>query len=464
MSKERAFIVAISVLIVITVAACIVNIPLTEAYFSDTESGTVHITAGEWEPQPHICCICPDWGPCCACCWAVFIHGDDFGQLESVQLIRNGQVIEAKKAWLICDSLIYAVFDLRGSTSGCYDIIVKADNGEAVLEDGFRIVGLCCRTPLAYRDDSGTEDKLSLTKRIEEGGTPRLVITVGGDVPQDVSSACLVAPGYIQEGEIRAKEDRQVTLAFDTATIPASDCDLVLTTAEGWHVLLERAVTSKDLAPPAVIVSVEPAFSPPLDDVSIRIACENMPAEIDFRLRKDGCEIQACSVDMVDSRHALCRFDLSGKPAGVYDLMAMDAYGRTSLLNACFTLYAETDGTQGEQEGKEEQAIPPDTESPSIKEEPEGITPDESFKIVPEKGRSGTVIEIIVHGGPFTSHMQARLHSQKAMAWSMECTLSTSSWMDCIFNLNGVPPGKYVLEVLDLEGSLIYVAGIFEVI
>ncbi|MBN2026832.1 MAG: hypothetical protein JW854_08755 [Actinobacteria bacterium] len=466
MSKESAFATAISVLIVIAVAVCVVNIKLTDAYFSDTESATLNISAGEWEPQPHICCICPDWGPCSACCWAVFIHGEGFGRLESVKLARNGDAKEAKKAWLINSSLIYAVFDLRGSASGSYDVIVEAYNGEAVLEDGFRVVGFCCRMPLAGRDSCEGENGLSLGKSLEAGGSRRLMMTIIGDLPPHITSVCLVAPGYMQDGEILVKESSTITLAFDTATIPEDDCDLILTTREGWHVLLEKAVVHHEIRSPVMILSVEPAFSPAMDDVSIQIECENLSAKTDFRLRKDGQEIVADSVEIVDSRQAACLFDLTGMPPGLYDLLALDAYGRTSVLSACFTLCAEPDDMQGDTQG-DQGGIPggsPEAEGPSLRESPLEVTPDASFKIVPESGRSGTVVDVIVHGGPFSSFMQARLYNDKAMAWSLECVLSTPSWMNCSFNLTGMPPGKYTLEILDQEGSRIYIAGIFEVL
>jgi hypothetical protein len=59
--------------------------------------------------------------------------------------------------------------------------------------------------------------------------------------------------------------------------------------------------------------------------------------------------------------------------------------------------------------------------------------------------------------------VQSRLSNQKAFASSIACEV-TSNGLSCTFNLTGIPPGTYTLEIMDKYGNIVYRAGQFEVI
>lgn len=466
MVKGNTGIAAIALLLIIAVAACAANIAPTESYFSDTEPVKGHLSAGEWGCQPRIRCICPDWGVCGACSWAVFIHGDNLGKPEAVQLVRGSRIIRAKKAWFINSSCIYAVFDLRGAETGYYDVLVVMENGEAILEDGFQVVAWCCRAPLSSRSFPAGEDRLSLEKKVEGGKSHRVTMTVRGEMLEQVSSVCLVAPGYMQHGDILDRRKKKLSLAFDADTIPLEDFDLVLTTGDGWNLLLEKAITIKDLRPPVRILQLQPTKAPAGGVVEIRIKCAGLHDEIDFRLLKGNSEYAPIATKRLSDGKVICTFDLSGITPDIYDIVAVDRFGIAFVLPGCFTVYTEQTDVLDEYREDEGDAVENllTDEDPPESEEPMETAPDGSCIIAPSRGSIGTSVDIVIRGGPFTNLMRARLTGTKAVAWAIECRFPSTTRMESNFNLNGIPAGEYMLEILDQRGARVYIAGIFEVI
>jgi hypothetical protein len=450
-------------LLVVSITLLVASMIPTTAYFSDTEGAGGAISVGKWGCPPHIDRICPDWGIRGACSWAVFIKGKNFGMVESARLVGDTGIMQAKKVWRINGSLIYAVFDLREAEKGWYDVCVGMDNGEATLEDGFQVIGWCRCVPTGSREYPAGEDRLNLEKRADEEEKGHMTITVSGQMPEDIESVCVVGPGFMEEGYILDRKPGELALGFDGGDSLPAECDLILTTDEGWNLLLERAINDGDLLPSTGVLSLYPDRAPAGAVVDLHIECKGLHEGTAFKLNNEECEVEPAGTrwtrgDGLDE--VICTFDLGGALHGVYDLEVTDPLGTAGVLRECFTVYAEQ-GDEKENPGEDTETEEPDglpaLEDPSKGEEGSG------FSITPSSGRSGGVVDVVIRGGSLPDMMEVRLRGRKVEVWAARFQVQSGNTLQCRFNLYTVPAGEYVLEILDRQGNLLYIAGVFVV-
>jgi hypothetical protein len=454
----------IVLLVVLAFALCVANMGPTASYFSDIETVEGRFTTSGWCEPIKICFLCPCWGISGACKWAVFIYGQGFRGEAAVQLIKGDKNINAEKSWVICDSVIFAVFDLRDAKKGWYDLRVELDNGcEGVLNRGFHVMKWwygCI--PNSSRGYPGGEENVTLEKELDEKEPEKMLITLRGELPKLISSTFLVSPGCLIKGRVVEKGRRSLRLEFNLHDTPEAHYDLVVVTFTGWKLLFERAITPEDRYRQINITSIQPSSAYLGQKIELSVNGEGMPSDIDLTLKKDGLELHPIWIDWISPTQLACTFDLSIASPGVYSFIVHGPYGITTTLADCFTVYGEEhlEGTPPEEGPTQE--IPQD-EIP-IEQEPPEVHEPIDFRILPSSGSSGEIVDVVVEGGVFYTGMQARLRNENGEAMAFICACVSRSRLECRFNLYNLPVGIYRLEIIDSDGRDICMAGEFEVI
>lgn len=436
----------------------------TLSMLSDQETASLTIAMGEWDCNLGISRVYPDWGPCESQAWPVFVYGKGFGGPCSVELASQGEVVQAEKAVACNETIILAVFDMRGAAAADYDVRVMAENGTAVLERGFRL-GSAVWNPTCLLQDTAAESGRVLDVRVTSHGSDTVHLVIEGLRPEAATRAFLVAFGQIVEGAVHALEAGALSLDFDMAGTPLAEYDLVVTTAEGFNLIVENAVGPADRHR-GRIDSVDPSSAAGGERVEVRISCENVPADARWFLVGDGFEAES-TAKRVDAGVVICLFDLDGAQPGICDIAARLPNGTDVVLSDCFTVY--------EKEKTVAPARPPLTAPPGAPADGGGDSSSQTPSASPNEGRhqglvfqpvcgsSGGMIEITIFEGPFFNNMQVRLTGENATAWSVECKRLTPTRLRCRFNLHGMPDGAYRMEILDYQGCVVYEAGYFEV-
>jgi len=452
-------------MLLLAFAACMAGLASTSAYFSDTETGSVRISVGEWGEPLKICCVCPCWGISGACKWAVFIHGEGFTGDAAVKLVKGDEVIEASKSCVVSDNKIFAVFDLRGAAGGYYDVRVELDNGNTgELENGFLVISWIYCMRGHFNDYPGGEDRLAIEKEYRAENPRDLRVTLRGDLSRPIYHTYLVSAGYLLEGRVIDKKKSEIVLAFNLEGAPPAGLDLLLTTSAGWMLFFEEAVKTGEITHPVKVFSIDPgaAFQGKVSEFIL--TGDSLPENAQVRLRKNDVFISSSGIRRESHRRLICTFDFTGALPGVYDLV-IEAPGRVmTILPGCFTVHDEQTETLPETEPLKEET----TETPEEpREEPEKEQHMEEpveFSLEPDSGRSGEIADIAIIGGPFYPGMRARLRGDEKTTLAFICELRSVSRMECRINLYNLPVGIYKLEIVDDIGKIIYTVGDFEVL
>jgi len=451
---------AIALLIIFTFAVCVSNIGPTASYFTDTETVEGHFATSGWCEPIKICFVCPCWGVSGAFRWAVFVHGRGFQGEAAVQLVKDDESIESIKSWVINDSLIYAVFDLRDAGKGWYDVRVILANGcEGILNHGFLVMGWFGCLCGCSKEYPGGEDRLALDKELDKGDPERMLITLRGDMPAIINSPVLVSRDRLISGKIIERGRKKVLLEFQLHGAPLVEYDLLLVSIAGWRLLFEGAVSPKDRYKPVSVISIQPESAPCGRTVELRIRGERITSDVELWLEKNGLTLYPTVTHLISGSQVNCVFDLVGAAPGIYDLVAQGRNGAPAVLPACFTIYEEDEKKPEDDTPVVEDPLEkiPFVPVPSV--EPEPV----DFRIEPPSGPSGDMADVTVDGGPFYDGMKARLRDEEGQALAYICERVSESRLMCRFNLYNLPVGIYRLEIIDGDGNEIYIAGEFEV-
>lgn len=456
MSRKRNILYTKIILLMLALTVLPVSITATSAYFSDSQTVQAGFSAGTWSDRVCVSSLCPNWGVSGTCRWVVFIHGKGFTGNCNVRLVKDNQGPQAIKSWVISGSLILAVFDLRGTQTGMYDVKIVFDDGsQGLLQKGFKVMDNFFGSPFSFQAYCDLENKLSVERRFDPQNPKMLLVTLLSGCPGQPDKAYLVGGGQFINGKISKKNGKKL-LAFELPATPLLRYDLMLQYGE-ISLFFENAVTLFNLNAQPRISSIDPSSAVIGGVVDINVYGENLSDKTELWLERGDVRVKPATTRTLDNKHMICRFDLTAADPGSYSLKAIDNNGISISLADCLELKT------GDAHETPADVAKPENKEDNNQVQEHGTSPGATLSISPETGSVGSSVCITVSGGSFAPGMQARLSGKQAVSWSVECTIASST-MQCVFNLAGIPAGTYALDIMDTSGNIIYKAGQFKVI
>jgi hypothetical protein len=272
----------------------------------------------------------------------------------------------------------------------------------------------------------------------------------------------------------------------------------------------ETVVAVIEIAPPCspdgmdagapALLSVEPAIIPGDTVAELVVRGAYLGEGFTMTLWKEAVSLPCLHVRGLDDGRYACTFDLRGVGSGVFNLTVRTASGREASLPACLTVLAGEgpgENMKPPQKGQEGSGggsgtpgvgntvppVPPGgddgaaTPCEPVQESPrdqgEVNEVDDSgpapggvgaFRVTPSTVSAALSVDLLIEGGTFSAGMQARLTRGGNVAWSTSCEILTETQMRCRFNLAGITPGTYKLEITDYQGRVIYNVGYVKVV
>ncbi|MBC7247871.1 MAG: hypothetical protein H5T73_08835 [Actinobacteria bacterium] len=264
---------------------------------------------------------------------------------------------------------------------------------------------------------------------------------------------------------------------------------------------IDRPESAGDVnAPVPSLLSVEPAVLP-ADAVSeVIVEGANLGTGFALSLWKEGVAVECLQVKGLDGGRHACTFDLRGAGTGTFNLTVKTMEGLEATLPACITVLAQkepgkspsptgTGGGGGESGsgtpgagnadmpaapgGIGDGAAPggPAPESPGEQGGADGVRDKGpapggigAFRVTPSTVSAALSVDLLIEGGTFYAGLRARMTQAGSVAWSVSCEILSETQMRCRFNLAGMAPGIYKLEITDYQGQVIYNVGYVKVI
>lgn len=246
------------------------------------------------------------------------------------------------------------------------------------------------------------------------------------------------------------------------------------------------------------LLSVQPADLH-ADSVSeVIVEGKNLGEDLTLSMWNEATALAGLQVRKLDDGRFGCTFDLRGVGPGVYNLTAHTASGREASLPACLNVLAPTvpreapAGKKGRGCGEGGSVTPGKGETAPAAPGGGNITPTEpgdaapqgtpgqepagevddgpapggigAFRVTPSTVSAGLSVDLLIEGATFYAGLQARMTRAGSVAWSTSCEILSDTQMRCRFNLAGISPGTYKLEITDYQGQVVYVVGYVKVI
>jgi hypothetical protein len=392
----------------------------------------------------------------------VFLYGNNLCKVSSIKLVKGSTTVVAKKLWHIGDGVLYCVFDLRSVPGGSYDILAKTASGqETVVYRGFQVIGCVggwgADLAAAAQATTVAEDPLKFELAVRNDDPAYLVANVQGPLRSRFVSASLVANGTRFDGSVEVVTRSGCRVKFARTGVPPGVYDLVLNRGDESSLLLENSVIAAP-APtgrPISLSGMSPNTGTGGLEVEFLVTGENLEGCGRVALVGGTIILEAKRTGGTRQNGLSCVFDLTGAPAGVYDLVVRGADGSQATLAGCFTVVQQPALVSPP-------VIPGETPSvqPSPVPEPEPVI----VSVTPNPCYSGTLVQFAVEGKGFRQDMKVKLVGGGRLLWPVGCRFVSEARLECVFDLTGALPGAYQLVIVEPDGSDHPFVGAIEVI
>ena len=245
---------------------------------------------------------------------AVAISGNGFVNGSTVCLHMTGQNdIPASSITVVNSNSITCKFDLTGKTTGYWSVIVTTvTNGGSViatLPAGFRI------TPMLI-------NSISPTSGVNTGQVN--ITNLSGNGFVSGSTVCLRMTGQddIPASSITVVNSNSITCRFDLTDKTTGYWDVIVTTVTNSGPVIAR-LSSGFRITPMLINSISPTSGVNTGQVNItNLSGNGLVSGSTVCLRMTGQDdIPASSITVVNSNSITCKFDLTGKTTGYWDVV-----------------------------------------------------------------------------------------------------------------------------------------------
>lgn len=457
------------ILLILVLALAVASTAPTHSFFSRTTTVSRNVISfGTWGPVPSVCKVCPCFGVSGICAWAVFLYGNNLCKVSSIKLVKGSTTVVAKKLWHIGDGVLYCVFNLRSVPGGSYDIVAKTASGqETVVYRGFQVIGCGggggADLAAAAQATTVAEDPLKFKLAVRNDDPAYLVANVQGPLRSRFVSASLVANGTRFDGSVEVVTGLGCRVKFAREGIAPGVYDLLLNRGDESSLLLENSITAAP-APtgrPISLSGVLPNTGTEGLEVEFLVTGENLEGCGRVALVGGTTILEPKRTAGAQQNGLSCVFDLTGAPAGVYDLVVRGADGSQATLAGCFTVVQQP-ALVSPPPTPAPPVVPDDT--PAVQPSPVPVPEPVIVSVTPDPCYSGTLVQFAVDGKGFRQDMKVKLAGGGRLMWPVGCRFASEARLECLFDLAGALPGAYQLVIVEPDGCDNPFVGAIEVI
>jgi hypothetical protein len=284
---------------------------------------------------PQIRAITPDTGSNDGIVQITDLAGENFQPGATVRLARPGQPdIQASTVQVANPRQIVCDFDLRGATTGAWDVVVTNPDGRSgTLPAGYTVL----EAPGPVVSD--------ITPSQASNEKPVQITHLSGAHFRPGAQVKLVRAGEsdIAASNVTVIDESQLACEFDIAGAAPGRWDVVVTNPNGKSGALRESLAIS-LGPPPAVFSIAPsqASTGHMAAITDLIGAYFRPG-VAVKLVKPGQpDILATSVSVVSGSRLTCNLDLRGAAAGPWDVVVTTAHGQTGILAGGFLVSAPT--------------------------------------------------------------------------------------------------------------------------
>jgi len=258
----------------------------------------------------------------------VTINGMNFEDGLTVKLVKAGQTdVNATNVVVIDPSKVTCTFNLAGKATGLWNVVVTNPDGEfGTKENGFTIN---YPPPAVYivTPDSGLNNgvvDLGVSgKDFRPGATVKLTRTGQED---------------IRASNVTVTSNWYLTCSVDLTNKVAGQWHVVVTNDDGLSGSLTNGFTVRNAPPTVTGISPNSGINTGKTGI-LNITGTGFREGARVKLTRDGqSDIEGADVVVVDSTKITCTFDLSGKAAGVWNVVVTNMDNQSGMLPNGFTI------------------------------------------------------------------------------------------------------------------------------
>lgn len=257
------------------------------------------------------------------------LAGTGFAAGATVRLQKIGETpIDATGVTVVTASKITCDFDLTGAAIGAWDVAVTNTNGGfSILPDGFTVSNPTPTVTGITPGGSLNSGSVSITDLAGTGFLPGATVTLtkSGQTAITATGVSVVSP-------------TQITCALDLTGAATGAWNVVVTNSDAKFGTLASGFSIANPAP--TVASITPDNGLNNGSVSITsLVGTGFMSGATVKLQRAGqTDLSATSVTVVGSTLITCSFNLSGKAAGVWDVLVTNADTQSATLPDGFTI------------------------------------------------------------------------------------------------------------------------------
>lgn len=356
------------------------------------------------------------------------LAGANFQSGAAVKLTRSGEAdIVATNVEVVSTSKIKCKFDLTGKTMGWWNVVVvNADSQPGSLPEGFRITGPPAPAPTLTSVTPNSRPNTGVLEVTDLAGT--------GFQPEATVKLTRSGEAAIVATNVNVVSPTRITCRFDVFEAAVGKWNVVLTNPDEQSATLAEAVTilAAPVLPPTV-ARIEPRSATNTGPVNAAgIFGANFRPGAAVRLTRAGRpDIVATEVAVANPEKITCRFDLTGKAVGKWNVVVTNPDGQTSSLAEGFAVCEVLRVT--------------------------GITPGSGTC-------TGAVSITDLAGAGFQPGASVRLaRAGQADVLGVDVNVANPSKITCVFDLTGRPVGRWNVVVTNPDGQTAVLTEAFQV-
>lgn len=395
----------------------------------DSQSGTLQggfTVVAVPAPPPSVTSITPNSGINSGVVTISNLAGASFRSGATVKLTRSGQTdIAGSNVVVVSANSITCAFDLTGGAVGQWNVVVTNPDGKScTLANGFTINAAPTPAPVvsSITPSSGSNDGMVG------------ITDLAGSHFQSGAAVKLTRLGQsdIVAGDVVVVSSTRITCTLDLTGRAPGQWTVVVTNPDGQTGTLANgfSVAAEEYDPPT-ISSITPNSAANDGSVSItNLAGTGFRSGVGVKLTKTGqVDIPATNVTVVSGAQITCDFGLTGRLAGLWNVVVTNTDGQSATLVNGFTITT------------------PVAQPPTV------------TAITPDSGANDGPVEITeLSGSGFQSGAVAKLTRQgQPDIVAADTNVISTTRITCTFDLTGKPAGLWNVVVVNadsLAGSL----------
>ena len=379
---------------------------------TNTADGQEGVLAGGFSifyPQaPAVTAIDPDNGENDAPV-TVLMRGTGFEPGATASLLKGGADIPGSNVLVFNATAMSCDFEITSATTGAWDVQVKNDDGQSFTLPGAFLI----RNPAP--DLTGIDPGEGLNSETA------LAVTLTGTWFRTGATVVLMKGG---------QDNITVTVDSVTPAIVNGTVDLTGAATGPWSVVLTNTDGQSDLLADAFMVAYPPPVATAIDPVS-GVTGQTVPVTITGNAFRDGASVNLThgmttipgTISTIMASEITCTFDLTGAALGAWDLEVTNDDGKSDLLTGAFTVI--------------------------------GLPPILTPPVVPQSGFTGEASQpLVINGAHFQPPgVTVNLTRGTDTITGSVAPSSTSTTLNCYFDLTGAPVGAWDVVVTNDDGQ-----------